>query len=212
MGKLQFLINEIHYDDAGGNSNEGLEIADPTGTNLSRYTITLYNGNGESSYDTEVLSGLILDEGGSGFGTLWFPISGIQNGGPDGIALDNSGTFIEFLSYEGDFAGSGGVADGVTSTDIGVSETSVTPDGQSLQLTRFGTTYENFTWSPPSTASAGTINTGQTFGAATPSISIIGTVGSLDDFENNDPSFAQSFDVNGANLTQSITFINIAVI
>ena len=78
--------------------------------------------------------------------------------------MDNGGTLIQFLSYEGSFTASGGPADGVTSTDIVVSEAGSTPDGESLQLTGSGTTYEDFTWSGPLTNTYNAINTGQSFG------------------------------------------------
>ena len=73
-------------------------------------------------------------------------IAGIQNGAPDGLALDYDGTLIQFLSYEGSFTASGGAADGESSTDIGVTETSSTSTGKSLQLTGNGTQYLDFTW------------------------------------------------------------------
>ncbi|GAA4269245.1 T9SS type A sorting domain-containing protein [Hyunsoonleella aestuarii] len=165
------FINEIHYDDASGDSGEGIEIAGPAGTNLGTYTLTPYNGNGGAAYSVTALSGIIPNEGSSGYGTLWFPISGLQNGAPDGIALDNNGVLIQFLSYEGSFTAVGGSADGQTSTDIGVAE-SGSIEGESLQLTGSGTTYENFAWSNSMTSTYGTINTGQTFGAASPSINI----------------------------------------
>src|SRR5699024_147318 len=54
---------------------------------------------------------------------------------PDGIVLvDGDGTVVEFLSYDGTFTGVGGPADGVQSTDIGITQPSNTPIGQSLQL------------------------------------------------------------------------------
>ena len=172
FGQTAVFINELHYDDAGDDSGEGVEIAGPAGTSLTGYTITAYNGNNGLSYKTESLTGEIPDLNNTGYGTIFFPISGLQNGAPDGIALDNNTTLIQFLSYEGSFAAAGGVASGVTSTDIGVAETSSTADGESLQLTGSGTTYENFTWSGPLTNTYGAINTGQTFGAATPAITI----------------------------------------
>ena len=172
FGQTAVFINELHYDDAGNDSGEGVEIAGPAGTSLTGYTITAYNGNNGLSYKTESLTGEIPDLNNTGYGTIFFPISGLQNGAPDGIALDNNTTLIQFLSYEGSFAAAGGVALGVTSTDIGVAETSSTADGESLQLTGSGTTYENFTWSGPLTNTYGAINTGQTFGAATPAITI----------------------------------------
>lgn len=165
------FINEIHYDNAGGDVDEGIEIAGPTGTDLSTYTITAYNGSNGTSYNTTSLSGTIPDEG-SGYGAVWFAISGLQNGAPDAIALDNNGTLIQFLSYEGSFIGSGGVADGITSEDIGVSETSGTAIGESLQLGGTGTDYTNFSWNAPAAASINLINPGQTFGTPVPTLTI----------------------------------------
>ena len=46
----------------------------------------------------------------------------IQNGSPDGIALGYDGSLIQFLSYEGTFTAIDGIANGVLSSDIGVSE------------------------------------------------------------------------------------------
>ena len=120
-------INEFHYDNAGGDVAEGVEIAGEAGTDLSGYSIVLYNGSSSSgaSYKTEDLSGVIPDEG-SGSGALWFAISGIQNGGPDGVAFVGPSGLLQFLSYEGTFTGVGGVADGITSTEIPVAETEPT--------------------------------------------------------------------------------------
>ncbi|GGK22848.1 hypothetical protein GCM10007962_16330 [Yeosuana aromativorans] len=169
------FINEIHYDDSGASdSGEGFEIAGPAGTDLSTYTVTLYNGSNSSAYNTIGLSGTIPDEGGSGYGAVWFglPTNGMQNGSPDGLSLDNGGTLIQFLSYEGTITAIGGAADTVLSTDIGVSETNSTPVGYSLQLTGSGTDYTNFTWATESAATHGAINTGQTFGTPVPSLTI----------------------------------------
>ena len=63
-----------------------------------------------------------------------YPVDGIQNGSPDGIALvAPGGTVAEYLTYEGTFAAVGGPANGLTGTDIGVAETTTTPVGSSLQ-------------------------------------------------------------------------------
>lgn len=164
------FINEIHYDDASGDADEGVEIAGPAGTDLSTYTLTPYNGNGGASYSATALSGTIPDEG-SGYGAIWFPIVNLQNGAPDGIALDNGGSLIQFLSYEGSFIATDGPANGVTSTDIGVSEAGE-PDGLSLQLTGTGFTYNNFSWTGPVAHSRGFINAGQTFGTPVPSLAL----------------------------------------
>ncbi|MGV6845848.1 MAG: T9SS type A sorting domain-containing protein [Lutibacter sp.] len=157
------FINEIHYDNASTDTGEGIEIAGPAGTDLSGYSVVFYNGNGGASYATLNLSGIIPNQQNS-IGTIWFDQAGIQNGAPDGFALvDSDGTsVIQFLSYEGSFTAVGGVANGMTSTDIGVSESGTTPVGQSLQLIGTGSVYTDFTWSGPTTATKGLENSGQT--------------------------------------------------
>ena len=74
---------------------------------------------------------------------------------------------IEFLSYEGTFVAVGGPADGMSSNDIGVSESSSSPVGDSLQLTGSGTMGGDFTWAPSQPNTFGGVNTGQTFGVVT---------------------------------------------
>jgi len=125
----------------------------------------LYNGSGGAVYNTTALSGVIADQA-DGYGTisLSYPVNGIQNGSPDGIALvDASSAVVQFLSYEGTFAAVGGSAGGLTSTDIGVAEAGSEPLGQSLQLTGAGPTYGDFEWNAPATSSFGAVNTGQSF-------------------------------------------------
>ena len=164
------FINEFHYDDAGADAGEFVEIAGPAGTDLTGWTVELYNGSNGDLYGTIGLTGTIDDEG-AGFGALSFDQSGIQNGSPDGLALiDGGGAVVQFLSYEGSFtadADNGGVAGaaGATSTDVGVAEAGSEPDGQSLQLTGTGSQYGDFSWSGPSDASPGSVNAGQTFEA-----------------------------------------------
>ncbi|MEJ2459169.1 MAG: Calx-beta domain-containing protein, partial [Novosphingobium sp.] len=158
------FINEIHYDNAGSDTGEAIEVAGVAGTDLTGWSLVLYNGNGGSAYSTVSLTGVLPDQD-SGYGTLSFPISGIQNGAPDGFALvDAGGNVIQFLSYEGAFAAVGGAADGMMSTDIGVAETSSTPAGYSLQLTGTGTQYSDFTWASGAVDTFGSINGGQSFG------------------------------------------------
>ena len=166
------FMNEFHYDNAGAEIGEGFEVAGPAGTDLTGWTIVLYNGSGGASYGTIALSGTIDDEG-SGFGALWFAsAASIQNGAPDGFALvDAGGTVIQFLSYEGSFTATSGPANGLTSTDVGVSQGGTDAIGITLQLTGTGTEYEDFTWSAPAAGSIGDVNAGQSFtggGGGTP--------------------------------------------
>jgi predicted extracellular nuclease len=160
----QVFVNELHYDNAGTDAGEAIEVAGPAGTDLAGWSLVLYNGSGGAVYGTDPLSGVIPDQQG-GFGTVTHPREGIQNGSPDGVALvDAAGAVVQFLSYEGDFMAVGGPAAGMTSTDIGVAEGSGTPVGQSLQLTGTGNAYGDFTWAAPADQSFGAVNAGQTFG------------------------------------------------
>ena len=175
------FINEIHYDNSGVDSGEAIEIAGPAGTNLAGWSLVLYNGNGGASYRTTALSGVIADQSGTGFGTLSFnyPVDGIQNGSPDGIALVNaSNSVVQFLSYEGSFTAVGGPAAGMVGVDIGVAENAV-PVGQSLQLKGNGNQYTDFIWNSASSNSFGAVNSGQSFAGTPPPVSQCGQSATL---------------------------------
>lgn len=162
------FINEIHYDNAGTDVGERVEIAGTAGLDLTGWTLVLYNGSGGAPYATIALSGVLPDED-DGYGTLSFATPGIQNGSPDGLALvDTDGSVVQFLSYEGTMMAVGGAADGMTSTDIGVAEDGGTQVGQSLQLVGSGSTYADFTWAAATPDSFGAVNGGQDFAATNP--------------------------------------------
>jgi len=166
------FINEIHYDNIGGDQGEAIEVAGPAGTDLAGWSIVLYNGSNSKTYRTISLSGTIPNQD-DGFGTLSFARSGIQNGNPDGLALvDTKGTadnnddvVVEFLSYGGTFTAAEGPAMGTTSVNIGVSESNSTPDGHSLQRTGSGRISTDFTWAAAQANTFGSVNTGQDFTA-----------------------------------------------
>jgi chitodextrinase len=126
-------ISEIHYDDEGTDAGEAIEVSAPAGTDLTGWTVVLYNGGGGAPYGVANLSSATVTTCETRqVALLAFP--GIQNGDPDGMALVDAGNnVVEFLSYEGTFTASGGPANGLTSTDIGVAEGALTPDGASLQ-------------------------------------------------------------------------------
>ena len=157
-------VNEIHYDNDGTDIGEGVEIAGPAGTALAGWTVVLYNGNGGTAYGTTALSGTIPNQQG-GYGTVWVPIAGLQNGSPDGLALvDGAGTVVAFLSYEGTLTAADGPASGTASADIGVSETSTSPVGHSLQLGGQGGAASEFVWEAAQAATPGAPNANQTLG------------------------------------------------
>ena len=148
------FISELHYDNGGTDEGESIEITGSAGTNLTGYSLILYNGSNAQTYDIRNLSESIPNENGSGFGTVCYEYgsNGIQNGEPDGLALvDPNGMVIEFLSYEGTITAVNGPAAGMTSTDLGVEESFTTPVGHSLQL-------EDAGWAAPAPNSCGSLN------------------------------------------------------
>ena len=163
-GQDLVIINEFHYDNTGGDQGEFIEVAGTAGADLAGYSLELYNGSNGTVYNTINLSGLIPNEAG-GLGAVDFQLAtnGLQNGAPDGFALiDPMGNVLEFLSYEGVVTATAGTANGMMSTDIGVSETSGTPVGESLQLTGTGSVSGDFNWTGPIANSPGLLNAGQT--------------------------------------------------
>jgi hypothetical protein len=163
------FINEIHYDNAGTDAGEAIEIAAPAGFNLAGWSIVLYSvSTGATTgtvYNTRILSGIVPDQD-DGYGTIAFtyPVNGIQNGAQDGLALvDPNGNVVQFLSYEGSFVAQNGPAAGLTSTDIGVAEDSGSALGFSLQLTGSGASAADFTWASASDDNFGAVNTNQDF-------------------------------------------------
>jgi DNA/RNA endonuclease G (NUC1) len=126
-------ISEIHYDNSGTDVGEAIEISAPAGTDLTGWSVVLYNGSGGATYDSDALSGVVPAScGARGVVVLDYPSNGIQNGAPDGIALVNGTAVVEFLSYEGTLAATNGPANGMTSTDIGAAQNGTEPVGQSL--------------------------------------------------------------------------------
>jgi uncharacterized protein len=172
------FINEIHYDNASTDVGEAIEVAGIAGTDLTGWSLVLYNGNGGANYATIALSGVIADQN-NGYGTISALATGIQNGSPDGIALvDNFGRVVQFLSYEGTMAATAGPASGLTSIDIGVNEEPGPAAGLSLQLVGSGSSYADFTWVAGVADNFGAVNTGQSFLSTTgPSQFRVGDVG-----------------------------------
>lgn len=139
------FISEFHYDNAGGDVGEFVEVCFPPGTEgaAPNFQLVLYNGNGGGTYSTINLSNVpaanvcVAADGNTYYN---IPTPNIQNGAPDGMALVNdSGVVCEFLSYEGTMTATNGPASGMTSTNVGAVETSSTMSGTSIQLQPDGT-------------------------------------------------------------------------
>jgi hypothetical protein len=157
----EVFINEFHYDNAGADSGEFIELAGTAGTDLTGWQLLLYNGSNGLSYADLDLSGVLGDDTGSGFGFRLADLGGVsvQNGTPDGMALvDSTGSVREFISYEGVLVALGGAATGLSSVDVGVRESSSTAIGSSLQRVGAGSRGADFMWSVTTAATPGTLN------------------------------------------------------
>ena len=89
---LTVFISEVHYDNTGTDVNEAIAIQGVAGTNLTGWSIVLYNGNPSTAatpYGTLSLNGLVVDDEGAGIGeiSVLAPVGGLQNGTADGMAL-----------------------------------------------------------------------------------------------------------------------------
>jgi hypothetical protein len=161
-------INEFHYDNTSTDVGEFIEVViqHQGDYDLSMFAVVLYNGTSSqrSPYNTVTLDQFSPGETVGTFTTFCygFPTNGIQNGAPDGMCLVYGETVLQFISYEGSFEAASGPAAAMISEDIGVTETSSTPVGQSLQLQGEGSTYADFFWAGPIENTNCTVNTGQT--------------------------------------------------
>jgi hypothetical protein len=160
------FINEIHYDNNGADKNEFVEIAGTANVNLMDWSLLFYNGSNGEVYKTVTIGDVSLDDTNNGFGFHAFNTPGIQNGSSggigDGIALiDNYNQLRQFLSYEGTFKATNGIAQGMFSESINITQNS-TPVGMSLQLSGTGKDYQDFTWELAN-ESFGSSNTSQQF-------------------------------------------------
>ena len=157
------FINEIHYDNDGGDAQEGIEIAAWSGTDLSCYKLYFFNGNNGEYYATLSLDSVVV-ESHCGMSFVFFYKSSIQNGSSssgDAVALYNvcQDTLEQFLSYEGEVIATNGPFSGVTATDIGVFQ-NADPIGTSLQLQ--GSLEDTFYWASD-ISTYGYVNTQQNF-------------------------------------------------
>ncbi|SNS50857.1 hypothetical protein SAMN06893096_104422 [Geodermatophilus pulveris] len=127
-------ISEVHYDDAGDDTGEFVEVTLPPGTSSEGLAVVRHDGNGSLPYETPAAPALPVvtaPADAPAAVVVDHPADGLQNGAPDGLALVRGTEVLEFLSYEGGITAAGGPAQGLTSTDIGASEDGV-PEGQSL--------------------------------------------------------------------------------
>ena len=193
-------VNELHYDNTGGDVGEFIEIGIRTpngsGDEPSDYAVELYEGiSGTPYFQTVTLDQFdisdpisVTDGGATEVVRLYtLDITGFNDGNPDGFAIVDvsDSTVVDNLlySYEGTFTATGGLAVGLTSVELAVDESvpigvggSVGAIGNGFGADQFGpASFAAFT-----TDSRGEVNAGQIFTRAVPepsSLAVLGLVG-----------------------------------
>jgi predicted extracellular nuclease len=152
------FVAELHYDNAGTDAGELVEVELPPGTSSEGWSIVLYNGAGGVTYDTDSLPAVTAPADASAVALLNYPSNGLQNGSPDGLALVRPDlTVAEFLSYEGTITATNGPAVGLTSTDIGVAELGTEVVGNTL-MRRYDPDTDSVVWRPSAPGTPGAVN------------------------------------------------------
>jgi 5'-nucleotidase len=151
------FVSEIHYDNAGTDTGEFVEVQLPPGGSSAGLSVVLYNGSGGGVYDTDALPAVTAPADAPAVAVVDYPSNGLQNGAPDGLALVQGTTVLEFLSYEGTLTATNGPAAGRTSVDIGVAESGSDAAGMSLSK-RLDPATGSYAWQAPAASTEGTVN------------------------------------------------------
>lgn len=158
----EIWINELHYDNVGVDVDEFVELAGRADETVDGWMLIGYDAATGRAYDWLRLEGSFKDQA-NGFGTKSFAFPDLRDGA-GGVALVTAGGVVQqFLSYGGTVTATNGACKGLTSVDIGVSQSNATPVGETLQLSGTGRSYAQFTWQPPAPETEGNPNTNQVF-------------------------------------------------
>ncbi|MEO0727255.1 MAG: T9SS type A sorting domain-containing protein [Bacteroidota bacterium] len=169
----QVFINEFHYNNGPVAQDQGVEIAGPSGTDLSNYELIIMQVVGSSGVVLieryrSVLSGVVGDEGQS-FGAVWFPIAQMPTNRAI-IYLQNrlTGVFVDAVGYDSTV----GILVAASLPDVeldvanpwiiieGLVETALDPPGFSIQRIGEGNCPQDFLWAYMP-QSRGRLNAGQ---------------------------------------------------
>ncbi|MGB1287225.1 MAG: hypothetical protein ACPG7F_11870, partial [Aggregatilineales bacterium] len=173
----QVFINELHYQNNGMDTNEFVEIAGPSGTDLTGWSLQFYDGGVTYGTPYSFTETLPASSDGIGLLSINFPgdtlangIDGTSGSMPGGIALvDDNGVAVQFISYSDMITATDGAAKDMTSTFAGVEPTNSSASN-SLQLKGTGCVLEDFSWENPTSpaystlpATSESVNSGQIF-------------------------------------------------
>jgi endonuclease/exonuclease/phosphatase family metal-dependent hydrolase len=178
------FVNEFHYDNAGTDVGEFIEVVVGPGFtgNLSDINIVLYNGSSNpaaaapytssSTFNLATAFAQTSEVTVAGSDIPFrirvanLPVDGLQNGPNDGIAVINTATsqVLQAIAYEGAFTAGSGPAAGTSFANLPVSQSSAPEAGSSLGKSGSGAVATDFGWATSiGTNSKGLTNSGQTF-------------------------------------------------
>ena len=173
VAPADIFVNEFHYNNAGTDQGEFIEVAVGPGFTgeFTEIDVLLYDGSTGKVYRTINLgsSAFTRTSTANDFNLFTVGFGSVIQNGPDGIAIVNRVTqqVIQFISYDGSFAATDGIA-AITvppsiSTNIGVSQAGTEAVGSSaLGLVGSGGVRADFTWAKiAGLYSKGAVNIGQ---------------------------------------------------
>lgn len=150
-------INEIHYDNAGTDINEFVEVVveSPESWYLGDLALYMYNGYDGNPYCLDTIDEFEIGERIGPFQFYVWYQRGIQND-MEGMILVFKDSLCDIMAYEGSFIGSNEPALGKEFPDIEVYETGYGSDSNSIYLT--GLPGNEWTYGP---ATPGRLNSDQ---------------------------------------------------
>ena len=150
-------INEIHYDNAGVDKNEFVEVVveNPENHYLGDLVLYMYNGYDGIPYCLDSIDEFDQGDREGQFQFYTWYQRGIQND-MEGMVLVFKDTILDILAYEGSFTGNNVPADGELFPDIGIQETGSGPDTNAIYL--LGMPGSEWDYGP---VSPGSLNPGQ---------------------------------------------------
>lgn len=164
-------FNEIHYDNTGGDVDEGFELAGPNGLDLTGWKVLNWSdtgnsiGNNTHTWNLSSYANRVLVGTGDSVGVRWFGVGLNQmvNTEPRGLMLvDAFGRVQQFLCYGTSFTVNYN-STSYTCASIGVVQGGSDPVGNTMQLTGTGNHYQDFSWVTNAPGTRDQPNTNQTF-------------------------------------------------
>lgn len=162
------FVNEFHYDNASTDTGEFVEVVVGPGYQgtLSNLSLVIYNGSNGHELSTHTLDTFTTGETTtSGYRLFSKFIAPLQNDS-EGFAITSGASVLNFISYEGSFTATTGVATGMVAINVNLTQNGSDLVGMAaLGRSGSGAVGSDFSWTKFSgiAHSPGAVNSGQTF-------------------------------------------------